>query len=109
MTRRTFLKLAGKILASATVAATLPPVVSLPKPKPKLSAPPLCISEEALAQDAQAMVEPLRRQLDYQAIGRKLLLVDELPNGALSRYERDVAAVAHAMGRSWLNVPSCRH
>ena len=26
---------------------------------------------------AQAMVEPIRRSLEYQAVGRKLLLVDE--------------------------------
>ena len=43
---------------------------------------------------AQAMVEPIRRSLEYQAVGRKLLLVDELPQGALARYERDVAAIA---------------
>jgi hypothetical protein len=28
---------------------------------------------------AQSMVEPIRRSLEYQAVGRKLLLVDELP------------------------------
>jgi len=48
---------------------------------------------------AQAMVEPIRRSLEYQAVGRKLLLVDELPQGALARYERDVAAVAHVISR----------
>ena len=48
---------------------------------------------------AQAMVEPIRRSLDYQAVGRKLLLVDELPQGALARYERDVAAIAHVVSR----------
>ena len=34
-----------------------------------------------------------------QAVGRKLLLVDELPQGALARYERDVAAIAHVIAR----------
>ena len=34
---------------------------------------------------AQAMVEPIRRSLEYQAVGRKLLLVDELPQGADTR------------------------
>ena len=29
---------------------------------------------------AQAMVEPIRRALDYEGIGRRLLAVDELPN-----------------------------
>ena len=38
--------------------------------------------------------------LDFdQAVGRKLLLVDELPQGALARYERDVAAIAHVISR----------
>ncbi len=49
---------------------------------------------------AQSMVEPIRRSLEYQAIGRKLLLVDELPQGALARYERDVSAIGYAVGRS---------
>lgn len=48
---------------------------------------------------AQAMVEPIRRSLEYQAVGRKLLMVDELPQGALARYERDVAQVAHVISR----------
>jgi hypothetical protein len=48
---------------------------------------------------AQAMVEPIRRSLEYQAVGRKLLLVDELPQGALARYERDVAMNAAVVGR----------
>lgn len=48
---------------------------------------------------AQSMVEPIRRSLEYQAVGRKLLMVDELPQGALARYERDVAAVAHIVAR----------
>lgn len=48
---------------------------------------------------AQAMVEPIRRSLEYQAVGRKLLMVDELPQGALARYERDVASVATVISR----------
>ena len=48
---------------------------------------------------AQAMVEPIRRALEYQAVGRKLLMVDELPQGALARYERDVASIAHVISR----------
>ena len=34
---------------------------------------------------AQAMVEPIKTSLMYQAVGRKLLMVDELPQGALPR------------------------
>ena len=48
---------------------------------------------------AQSMVEPIRRSLEYQAVGRKLLMVDELPQGALARYERDVASIAHIIAR----------
>jgi len=39
---------------------------------------------------AQAMVAPLRRFLDYQGIGRSLLMVDELPQGSYARYEKDL-------------------
>lgn len=35
-------------------------------------------SEEGRVALAQAMVEPIKRSLEYQAIGRKLLMVDEL-------------------------------
>lgn len=48
---------------------------------------------------AQSMVEPIRRSLEFQAVGRKLLLVDELPSGALARYERDVSSIAHVIAR----------
>ena len=46
---------------------------------------------------AQAMVEPTRRARGYQAVGRKLLMVDELPQGAYARYEKDVRATAHVI------------
>ena len=48
---------------------------------------------------AQAMVEPIRRALEYQAVGRKLLMVDELPQGAYARYEKDVKATATVISR----------
>ena len=48
---------------------------------------------------AQAMVEPIRRALEYQAVGRKLLMVDELPQGAYARYEKDVRSTAHVISR----------
>jgi len=48
---------------------------------------------------AQAMVEPIRRALEYQAVGRKLLMVDELPQGAYARYEKDVRATAWVVSR----------
>lgn len=48
---------------------------------------------------AQAMVEPIRRALEYQVVGRKLLMVDELPQGAYARYEKDVRATAQVISR----------
>ena len=48
---------------------------------------------------AQAMVEPIRRALEYQAVGRKLIMVDELPQGAYARYEKDVRSKAVRLSR----------
>lgn len=48
---------------------------------------------------AQAMVEPIKIALEYQAIGRKLLMVDELPQGALPRYERDIAVKSYIISK----------
>jgi hypothetical protein len=56
-------------------------------------------TEEGRTALAQAMVEPIRRALEYQAVGRKLLMVDELPQGALPRYERDVRSLAFVISR----------
>jgi hypothetical protein len=56
-------------------------------------------SDEGRTALAQAMVEPIRRSLEYQAVGRKLLMVDQLPQGALARYERDVRANAYVISR----------
>lgn len=39
---------------------------------------------------AQAMANPIRRNLDYHGIARRSLVVDPLPNGAIATYERDV-------------------
>lgn len=38
---------------------------------------------------AAAMIQPLRRQLDYQGIARKAFQVQQLPQGALPYYEKD--------------------
>ena len=54
---------------------------------------------------AQAMVEPIKTSLMYQAIGRKLMMVDELPQGALARYERDVAVKSYVIPKRG-GVPS---
>jgi len=54
-------------------------------------------TEEGRTSLAEAMVAPIRREMNYQGIGRRLLMVEELPQGALGRYERDVASVAHVL------------
>lgn len=38
----------------------------------------------------QAMANPIRRNLDYQGVGRRAVVVDPLPQGALPVYERDI-------------------
>lgn len=38
---------------------------------------------------AQSMVQPLRTRIDYQSIGRKVFLVEQLPTGALPIYTKD--------------------
>lgn len=42
----------------------------------------------------QAMANPIRRNLDYSGVGRKALVVDELPQGALPVYDRDIDVAA---------------
>ncbi len=43
---------------------------------------------------AQAMANPIRRNLDYQGIARRALVVDPLPQGATPTYERDIDVAA---------------
>lgn len=52
-------------------------------PRRRLSGP---ISDAISSRDGQialarAMIEPIKMYLEYQAIGRRLLMVDELPGG----------------------------
>jgi hypothetical protein len=48
---------------------------------------------------AQAMANPIRVSLDYQGVGRKLLVVDPLPQGALPVYDKDVDARAFVISK----------
>lgn len=43
---------------------------------------------------AQAMANPIRRNLDYHGIARRALVVDPLPQGALATYDRDIDVTA---------------
>lgn len=47
-------------------------------------------SEEGKIALGQAMANPIRRNLDYQGVGRRVLVVDPLPMGALPVYDRDI-------------------
>ncbi len=47
-------------------------------------------SEEGKIALGQAMANPIRRNLDYMGIGRKVFVVDPLPQGALPVYDRDI-------------------
>ncbi len=43
---------------------------------------------------AQAMANPIRRNLDYQGLARRALVVDPLPQGANPTYDRDIDVAA---------------
>ena len=43
---------------------------------------------------AQAMANPIRKNLDYHGIARRALVVDSLPQGALATYDRDIDVAA---------------
>jgi hypothetical protein len=43
---------------------------------------------------AQAMANPIRRNLDYHGIARRALVVDPLPMGAMPTYDRDIDVAA---------------
>lgn len=56
-------------------------------------------TEEGRVALAQAMANPIRTSLDYQGVGRKLLVVDPLPQGALPVYDKDVDAKAFVISK----------
>ena len=55
-------------------------------------------TDEGRAALAQAMVEPIRRSLQYLGIGRRLLMVEELPPGAVANYEQSQSPVVEGAG-----------
>jgi hypothetical protein len=52
------------------------------------------MSQEGKIALAQAMANPIRKNLDYQGIARRALVVDPLPQGALPVYDRDIDVAA---------------
>jgi hypothetical protein len=56
-------------------------------------------TEEGRVALAQAMANPIRTSLDYQGVGRKLLVIDPLPQGSLPVYDKDVDAKAYVISK----------
>jgi hypothetical protein len=52
------------------------------------------MTQEGKVALAQAMANPIRRNLDYHGIARRVLVVDPLPQGALPSYDRDIDVAA---------------
>jgi hypothetical protein len=52
------------------------------------------MTQEGKVALGQAMANPIRRNLDYQGVGRRTLVVDPLPQGALPVYDRDIDVAA---------------
>ena len=52
------------------------------------------LSTEGKIALGQAMALPIRKNLDYQGVARRALVVDPLPNGALAVYDRDIDVAA---------------
>ena len=48
------------------------------------------MSQDGKVALGQAMANPIRKNLDYQGVGRRVLVVDPLPQGALPAYDRDI-------------------
>lgn len=65
----------------------------------------LSTSEGKLAL-AQAMANPIRRNLDYQGIARRALVVDGLPQSALPVYDRDIDVSAVVVASNGTAVES---
>lgn len=52
------------------------------------------LNEEGKIALGQAMANPIRRNLDYQGVARKALVVDPLPNAVQATYDRDIDVAA---------------
>jgi len=51
-------------------------------------------SQDGKVAFAQAMANPIRRNLDYHGMARRALVVDPLPQGAMPTYDRDIDVAA---------------
>lgn len=53
---------------------------------------------------AASMTQPIRLRRDYEAVGRKFILVEQLPDGALALYDKDPDVAAYVIGEEGENV-----
>ena len=56
-------------------------------------------NERGRAMIASSMANPIRMSLDYQGVGRKLIVVDPLPQGALPVYDKDIQIPATVISK----------
>ena len=56
------------------------------------------------AKIAAAMSSPLRKRRDYQAVGRKAFLVEDIPDGVYAIYDRDPEVEAYVLGEEGENI-----
>ena len=53
---------------------------------------------------AASMTQPLRTRRDYTSVGRKTMLVEQLPDGALPIYDKDPDVTAYVVGEEGENI-----
>lgn len=56
------------------------------------------------AKMAASMQQPLRSRRDYSSVGRKTFKVEQLPDGALSLYDKDPDVTAYVIGEEGENI-----
>lgn len=61
-------------------------------------------SPSGRVQLASSMVQPLRTQRDYASVARKAVMVEQLPDGALAMYDKDIDVAAYHIGEEGDNV-----
>lgn len=55
---------------------------------------------------AASMIQPLRKRRDYTSVGRRAFYVEQLPDGALPIYDKDVNVAAYVIGEEGDNIIS---